>query len=114
MKQSADASALIVSDAEEQARLIRLQRSGLFDGAWFAARNPDLAAESHSALIHWHRQGWQENRLPNAYFDTGYYRERNPDCTGDPLLHGPVPAPHGAQVNDPAGTSPKDPTITIE
>ena len=87
MKQSADASALIVSDAEEQARLIRLQRSGLFDGAWFAARNPDLAAESHSALIHWHRQGWQENRLPNAYFDTGYYRERNPDCTGDPLLH---------------------------
>lgn len=28
--------------------------------------------------------------------------------TGDPLLRGPVQAPHGAQVNDPAGTSPKE------
>jgi hypothetical protein len=34
--------------------------------------------------------------------------------TDDPLLHGPVPAPHGAKVNDPAGISPQEPTITIE
>ncbi len=34
-------------------------------------------------------------------------------ATADPLLHGPVVAPHGAKVNDPAGTSPKEPTITI-
>lgn len=30
--------------------------------------------------------------------------------TRDPLLQGPVPAPIGARVNDPDGTSPKEPT----
>lgn len=28
--------------------------------------------------------------------------------TGDPLLNGPVPAPHGAQINNPEGISPKE------
>ncbi len=36
------------------------------------------------------------------------------ESTDDPLLDGPVPAPKGAEVNDPAGASPSDPTITIE
>jgi N-sulfoglucosamine sulfohydrolase len=31
--------------------------------------------------------------------------------TNDPLLHGPVKAPKGAVVNDPNGTSPKEPVI---
>lgn len=34
--------------------------------------------------------------------------------TKDPLLNGPVPAPHGAKVNDPKGLSPKEPTKVIE
>ncbi len=34
--------------------------------------------------------------------------------TDDPLLRGPVHAPHGAQVNDPAGMSPREATITID
>jgi len=33
--------------------------------------------------------------------------------TGDPLLDGPVPAPHGAQVNNPDGVSPKEKTDRI-
>jgi N-sulfoglucosamine sulfohydrolase len=33
--------------------------------------------------------------------------------TNDPLLHGPVPAPHGAQVNNPSGLSPKEKTEVI-
>ncbi|MBN1284543.1 MAG: sulfatase [Anaerolineae bacterium] len=33
--------------------------------------------------------------------------------TDDPLLHGPAPAPAGAQVNDPDGLSPREPTITV-
>jgi N-sulfoglucosamine sulfohydrolase len=33
--------------------------------------------------------------------------------TSDPLLSGPVPTPHGAKVNDPDGTSPKEPTLTV-
>jgi arylsulfatase A-like enzyme len=28
--------------------------------------------------------------------------------TGDPLLNGPIPAPHGALVNNPDGTSPQE------
>jgi N-sulfoglucosamine sulfohydrolase len=34
-------------------------------------------------------------------------------ATNDPLLRGPVPAPHGAQVNDPDGLSPKEKTDVI-
>ena len=30
-------------------------------------------------------------------------------ATDDPLLHGPVPPPHGAQVSDPDGLSPREP-----
>jgi hypothetical protein len=33
--------------------------------------------------------------------------------TDDPLLKGPVPAPHGALVNDPAGVSPKEKTQVV-
>jgi hypothetical protein len=33
--------------------------------------------------------------------------------TYDPLLKGPVPAPHGAEVNDPDGLSPQEATIKI-
>ena len=77
-----------VLDAAERARLVTLQRSGLFEGAWFADRNPDLPGNSHQALIHWHRYGWRENRRPNPYFDPAYYRDRNPDAQdADPLLH---------------------------
>ncbi len=76
-----------VADRAEQQRLATLLRSGLFDGTWFIARNPDLAGGDHGALLHWHRYGWQEGRWPNAYFDPAYYVSRNPGCTGDPLLH---------------------------
>jgi N-sulfoglucosamine sulfohydrolase len=34
-------------------------------------------------------------------------------ATNDPLLKGPVAAPHGAQVNNPEGVSPKEPTDRI-
>ena len=34
-------------------------------------------------------------------------------ATSDPLLHGPVAAPHGALVNDPDGISPGEPTMRI-
>ncbi len=33
--------------------------------------------------------------------------------TNDPLLRGPVAAPHGAVVNDPDGISPQEPTIRV-
>jgi N-sulfoglucosamine sulfohydrolase len=33
--------------------------------------------------------------------------------TKDPLLDGDVPAPEGAELNDPDGLSPNDPTIIV-
>jgi hypothetical protein len=33
--------------------------------------------------------------------------------TSDPLLHGPVPAPKGAKVNDPDQSSPQEPVTTL-
>ncbi len=80
-------AATLVTERAEQHSLATLQRSGLFDGAWFLARNPDLGGSSHAALVHWHRYGWRENRWPNPYFDPVYYQHRNPGCIGDPLLH---------------------------
>jgi arylsulfatase A-like enzyme len=35
------------------------------------------------------------------------------EATADPLLRGDVPAPPGAQVNDPGGLSPREPTVTV-
>jgi hypothetical protein len=34
-------------------------------------------------------------------------------ATHDPLLDGPVPAPKGAELNDPDQLSPQDPTTTM-
>jgi N-sulfoglucosamine sulfohydrolase len=34
-------------------------------------------------------------------------------ATDDPLLRGPVPAPHGAKINNPDGVSPQEPTETV-
>ena len=87
MGQSGAAAKPLVTARAEQHSLTLLQRSGLFDGAWFLARNPDLRDSSHGALVHWHRYGWQENRWPNPYFDPAYYRSRNSGCTGNPLIH---------------------------
>jgi arylsulfatase A-like enzyme len=46
-------------------------------------------------FLRWQLAGWMER-------------------TGDPLLDGAVPAPPGAEINDPDGLSPDEPTITIE
>ena len=35
-------------------------------------------------------------------------------ATDDPLLRGPVPAPPGAELNDPDGLSPSEPTMVVE
>jgi hypothetical protein len=35
-------------------------------------------------------------------------------ATGDPLLAGPVPAPSGVLINDPAGRSPRETPILVD
>ena len=77
-------------DRSDLADILILQRSGLFDGAWFVARNPDLADAGADPLGHFHRFGWKENRWPNAYFDPAWYVAQNLDVRDsgtDPLLH---------------------------
>lgn len=74
----------------QQRELLLLQRSGVFDGTWFLARNPDLAGPEHDPLVHFHLWGWRENRWPNAYFDPAWYLAQNPDVQDsdvDPLYH---------------------------
>jgi arylsulfatase A-like enzyme len=85
----------------------------------------------------WLRYGWRERALPSeALYDLvfdpneahnlagrpeavetlGEMRRRLDrwmGATDDPLLHGPVPAPHGAQVNDPDGLSPREPVHVV-
>ena len=78
---------LTVADADEQQALATIQRSGLFDGGWSAARDPGLGAGGHEMLVHWHRYGWREVRWPNPYFDPVYHAAQAPDCVGNPLIH---------------------------
>ncbi len=65
-----------------------LARSGLFDGRYYADRDPGLDPRSIDPLIHYLEAGWREGRKPNPLFDSAYYREANPaGVDGDPLLH---------------------------
>ena len=67
-----------------------IQRSGLFDAAWYLQTYPDVAASRADPLSHYMRQGWQENRHPGPDFDTAFYRHTHADITRaglNPLLH---------------------------
>jgi arylsulfatase A-like enzyme len=85
----------------------------------------------------WLRSGWRERVLPtealydltfdpNEAHNLAYQPEavealgemrgrldRWMEATEDPLLHGPVPAPQGARVNDPDGLSPQEPVQLV-
>ncbi len=70
-----------------------LPEESLYDLVFDPSENHNLAAEPGSkALLTEMRQ-----RL-----------DRWMKATNDPLLHGPVPPPHGSQINNPDGVSPKE------
>lgn len=70
----------------------------LFDLVFDPNESHNLASEpAYAAIVDGLRQrldGWME-------------------ATDDPLRLGPVPAPPGVQVNDPAGRSPREPVMTV-
>lgn len=68
-------------------------REGLFDLMFDPAERHNLMNDSAHAAVARKMQG----RL-----------ERWMQATNDPLLRGPVKAPHGAKANDPDGTSPRE------
>lgn len=49
-----------------------------------------------------------------ALSDMRWRLENWMETTNDPLLRGPVPAPRGAQINDPDGQSPNETPITVK
>ncbi|GAC1558062.1 MAG: hypothetical protein NVS2B5_20460 [Beijerinckiaceae bacterium] len=62
----------------------------LFDGAWYATTNPDLAVAGVNPLWHYLRQGWKEGRDPHPLFDVRRYLAINKDVADagiEPLSH---------------------------
>jgi arylsulfatase A-like enzyme len=88
---------------------------GLSKGVWleYGWRDRAVAREQLYDLI------FDPNETHNLANDPAYADAKNEmskkldswmHSTNDPILKGPVPAPHGAEVNDPNGTSPQEPT----
>lgn len=70
--------------------LERIQRSGLFDEAWYFARYPDAAASGMSALEHYFSAGAALGYDPSKKFSTKWYLERYQDVAAsgiNPLEH---------------------------
>jgi N-sulfoglucosamine sulfohydrolase len=86
----------------------------------------------------WMQNGWKKQTLPqeslhDLLFDPTEHRNLVADgpsqtvleemrgrlsawmrATNDPLLRGPVAAPHGAKINNPEGLSPQEPTTVVD
>jgi glycosyltransferase involved in cell wall biosynthesis/regulator of replication initiation timing len=64
--------------------------SGLFDGDYYLARNPDVASSGTDPLRHFFVFGAYEGRNPHPLFNLHYYASRNPDVARssmNPLVH---------------------------
>jgi hypothetical protein len=71
-------------------QLSTIAQSGLFDGRWYLAQYPDVAAAGLDPLVHFAKNGWREGRDPGPGFRTSAYLKVNPDVAGtgrNPLLH---------------------------
>jgi hypothetical protein len=67
-----------------------LDKSGLFDEAWYLSTYPDVASAGANPTEHYLRFGAAEGRNPSPAFDTVYYLQSNPDVAVagvNPLLH---------------------------
>lgn len=66
-----------------------IERSLLFDPAYYFEKNPDLQGKSFDLLAHYTALGGEENRDPNPLFDTRYYREKYAHAIAEdhPLVH---------------------------
>ena len=97
--------------------------SGLFDAAWYLARNPDVATAGLDPMAHFLRYGAAELRDPGPNFCTRWYLEQNPDVQAsglNPLVHyvrfgasegrRPAPGPDGGAGA--SGTSTQEPSTS--
>jgi hypothetical protein len=76
----------VTSRFEEDAQAIEAE----FDGAFYLAANPDIAAAGRDPLWHFTRTGWREGRDPTRWFSVRDYLETYPDIAGagtNPFVH---------------------------
>jgi lipopolysaccharide biosynthesis protein len=74
--------------AVEQHDCELIERSGLFDRAWYFAQQPEVARSGHDPVRDYLRRGAKTGRNPNGIFDGAWYLTRNPDAAGtNPLVH---------------------------
>ncbi len=62
----------------------------LFDTAWYAEQNPDVARHGANPLLHYLQAGAAEGRDPNPFFSSAWYLSAYPDVAGggaNPLAH---------------------------
>lgn len=59
-----------------------LRTHPLFDGAYYLARNPDVAADARDPLAHCLLDGSTEDRVPHPLFAPAYVRRRYPTISG--------------------------------
>jgi GT2 family glycosyltransferase len=67
-----------------------VERSGLFDRAWYLKQYPDVAGHSVDPVSHYLLAGAEEGRDPSLTFSTSGYLETYPDVLAaglNPLLH---------------------------
>ncbi len=81
-----------IGSVRRQLKLQRklVQASGLFDGPWYLAQNPDVAADGADPLDHFLLFGGQEGRNPSEAFDSKAYLRTHADVEAagiNPLVH---------------------------
>ncbi|MGI3899997.1 MAG: class I SAM-dependent methyltransferase [Janthinobacterium lividum] len=70
--------------------IAEVRESGLFDGDWYLAHNPDVAAVGADPLLHYLASGAAEGRSPGPRFDVTWYLGETPEAglPGiNPILH---------------------------
>lgn len=74
----------------QQGMCLALQRSGVFDAAWYLEQYPDVAASGWDPVRHYVLHGAGEEREPAPWFSTKYYLATNPDVSKEgvnPFYH---------------------------
>ena len=63
--------------------------SGVFDEDYYLEKYEDIKRRNNDALRHYIRHGYKEDRNPNAFFDSKFYRKKylNDDKKINPLYH---------------------------
>jgi hypothetical protein len=75
---------------DQTSMVAEVQKTELFDAAFYLANNPDVATSGVSPALHFVSRGWKEGRKPSPGFDPAFYLSRYPDVATagtNPLVH---------------------------